>query len=104
MKYGMKDGTNMSKELQRAQDMLTAIQGQRDNALNAMVIAQAEIAEARRTISDMDKELTEVRAQLAASQAAYIEITKPSTGNEQTLNGGVDSSRVGDTEIGVPTI
>lgn len=40
----------MSPELQRAQDMLAAIQAQRDNALNAMVLAQAEIAGLRREI------------------------------------------------------
>ncbi len=40
----------MNPELQRAQDMLTAMQAQRDNALNAVVMAQAEIAALRREI------------------------------------------------------
>ncbi|HVQ43800.1 MAG TPA: hypothetical protein VMT30_02445 [Candidatus Saccharimonadia bacterium] len=60
----------MNQELQRAQDMISAMQGQRDNALNSVVMLQADLAAARRTIDDMSKELTEVRAQLAAPQAA----------------------------------
>jgi predicted nucleic acid-binding Zn-ribbon protein len=58
----------MNKELQRAQDMITAMQAQRDNALNTVVMMQADLADARRTIDEMNKELTEARAQLAAAQ------------------------------------
>ncbi|HVQ43348.1 MAG TPA: hypothetical protein VMT30_00055 [Candidatus Saccharimonadia bacterium] len=104
----------MNKELQRAQDMLAAMQAQRDNALNAVVMMQADLADARRVVDAANNEMTELRAHLAASQAAYIEIIKPfepdhrgttlPAGNEQTLNGGVVSSQVDDIQIGVPTI
>lgn len=57
----------MNKELQRAQDMLTAMQQQRDNALNAIVMMQADLADTRRALEDKDKEVAELRAQFAAA-------------------------------------
>lgn len=41
----------MSPELQRAQDMLVAMQAQRDQAMNGLVHAQAEIAALRREVA-----------------------------------------------------
>jgi hypothetical protein len=41
----------MNPEIQRAQDMLDAMQGQRDNALNAMVLMQADVIALRREIA-----------------------------------------------------
>ena len=49
----------MNQDTQRANDMLAAMQMQRDNALNAMVHAQAELA-AR------DREIAALRTELAA--------------------------------------
>ena len=46
----------MNAELQRAQDMLIAMQAQRDNALNAMVLAQAEIMNLKREIAALKTE------------------------------------------------
>jgi len=45
----------MNPELQRAQDMLSAMQAQRDNALNAVVMAQAEIVALRRQLAAIEK-------------------------------------------------
>jgi hypothetical protein len=47
--------------------MLTAMQQQRDNALNAIVMMQADLADTRRALEDKDKEVAELRAQLAAA-------------------------------------
>lgn len=49
----------MNTELQRAQDMLAVMQAQRDNALNANVLAQAEIAGLRRQLAGLDSALKE---------------------------------------------
>lgn len=51
----------MSNELQRAQDMMTAMQSQRDQALNSLVVAQAELAALRR-------EVEALRAQIATQK------------------------------------
>ena len=52
----------MNPESQRAQDMLAAMQAQRDNALNAMVIAQAEIAALRREVARLTPSETAPRS------------------------------------------
>jgi uncharacterized protein YeeX (DUF496 family) len=44
----------MNADLQRLQDMLAAMQSQRDQALNAHVVQQAEIAALRRTVAERD--------------------------------------------------
>jgi hypothetical protein len=85
----------MNRELQRAQDMLAGMQAQRDNALNAVVMLQADLAAARRALEEVGNELTEERAQLAASQAAYIAATTLPAGDEQKLTNGVDLSPSG---------
>lgn len=53
----------MNKELERAQDMLTAMQEQRDNALNAMVHAQAAIAGLRRELTASQTQADQFRAE-----------------------------------------
>lgn len=56
----------MNPELQRAQDMLAAMQMQRDNALNAMVMAQAEIAARDREIATLREQVNLAKVDLAA--------------------------------------
>ena len=46
-----------SQDTQRLQDMLAAMQSQRDQALNAVVITQAEIAALRRTLAERDAQI-----------------------------------------------
>lgn len=53
----------MSKELERAQDMLAAMQNQRDNALNAVVLVQADLAELRRQLTAKQAEADALRAE-----------------------------------------
>jgi conjugal transfer/entry exclusion protein len=43
---------SMNEETQRANDMLLALQAQRDQALNALVAAQAEIMSLRRQLAE----------------------------------------------------
>ncbi len=57
----------MNQELQRAQDMLNAMQSQRDNALNSVVLAQADLAELRRQLTAKQAEADQLRAQLGAA-------------------------------------
>ena len=45
----------MTPDLQKAQDMLTAAIQQRDGALNAVIMAQAEIAALKREIDAVKK-------------------------------------------------
>lgn len=51
----------MNPELERAQDMLSAMQMQRDNALNAMVHAQAALAAKDREIAALRQQLEETQ-------------------------------------------
>jgi hypothetical protein len=63
----------MNSGLQKLQDMLGAMQSQRDQALNAYVVLQAEIAALRRTLADRDsriKALEEEVAKLAPTNQA----------------------------------
>jgi hypothetical protein len=46
----------MNPDLQRAQDMMAAMQAQRDAALNACVQMQAEIANLQRQLAEKKKE------------------------------------------------
>lgn len=47
----------VNHELQRAQDMMTAMQSQRDQALNSLVVAQAELAGLRRDVETLRSQL-----------------------------------------------
>lgn len=51
----------MNSDLQRAQDLLTAMQTQRDQALNANVHAQAEISRLARQVADLEDALKNVQ-------------------------------------------
>lgn len=51
---GLRD--NMNSETQRANDMLAAIQAQRDQAMNGLVAAQAEIMALRRQLAEKQNE------------------------------------------------
>lgn len=55
----------MNPELQRAQDMLGAMQAQRDTALNANVHMQAELMAAQRRIGELMAEKTSLENQLS---------------------------------------
>lgn len=46
----------MNSETQRANDMLAAIQAQRDQAMNGLVAAQAEIMALRRQLAEKQNE------------------------------------------------
>lgn len=54
----------MTTELQRAQDLLNAITAQRDQAMNAMVHAQAEIAARDRLLAEKDSIIAKLEAEL----------------------------------------
>lgn len=56
------------QDLQRAQDMLGAIQHQRDQALNANVMASAEIAELRRQIAALEEQVGKLRIEPDAAE------------------------------------
>jgi predicted nucleic acid-binding Zn-ribbon protein len=60
----------MNSEIQRAQDMLAAMQMQRDNALNAMVMAQAELASRDREIAALRKQIEDAREKPELAEAA----------------------------------
>jgi hypothetical protein len=60
----------MNPEMQKANDMLAAMQMQRDNALNAMVHAQAELAALRRELAVKDGRIAELGAAAEISEAA----------------------------------
>jgi hypothetical protein len=49
-------------DIARLQDMLTALQAQRDAALNAVVVTQAETAALRRTLAARDARIAELEA------------------------------------------
>jgi hypothetical protein len=51
----------MNAEFLRAQDMLTAMQQQRDSALNANVHALVEIAALRRKAADLEEALKQAQ-------------------------------------------
>lgn len=52
----------MNKELQRAQDMLTIMQQQRDNALNSIVMMQADMAALKRENEALQQEVAQLKA------------------------------------------
>ena len=71
----------MQPELQKLQDMLAAMQSQRDQALNAVVITQAEIAALRRTLAERDatiKTLAEEMEKLRAPGSVGVSENLPS--------------------------
>jgi cell division protein FtsB len=55
----------MNADLQRLQDMLAAMQSQRDQALNAHVVQQAEIAALRRTVAERDAQIKQLQDDVA---------------------------------------
>jgi uncharacterized protein YeeX (DUF496 family) len=54
----------MNPDLQRLHDMLAAMQSQRDQALNAHVVQQAEIAALRRTIAERDAQIKALQEEI----------------------------------------
>ena len=74
----------MNAELQRALDMLAAMQMQRDNALNNMVHAQAELASRDREIASLRSENAALRQQLPPQTPAPHELNP----NENILCNG----------------
>lgn len=58
-----------SPDIQHAQDMLTAMQAQRDTAINANVHAQAQIFALQREVGKLQKEIAELQ-KTAASEVA----------------------------------
>ncbi len=59
----------MTAELQRAQDMLSAMQQQRDQALNANVSLLAVLAAKDREITEKNAQIVELKQQIAERQA-----------------------------------
>ncbi len=51
----------MTPDLQKANDMLSIMQEQRDHALNAVVIAQADVADLKRQLVAKDAELSKLK-------------------------------------------
>lgn len=60
-------------DAQRAQDMLAAMQRQRDNALNAMVHAEAEIASLNRQVAGLQEQVRQLTAATAEQVVAPTE-------------------------------
>ena len=60
----------MTAELQRAQDMLSAMQQQRDQALNANVSLLAVLAAKDREITEKNAQIVELKQQIAERQAS----------------------------------
>lgn len=56
----------MSPELQRAQDMLGAMQQQRDQALNANVLAHAQILSLQRDVAALQEQVRQLTAETVA--------------------------------------
>jgi len=56
----------MNAELQRAQDMLGAMQHQRDQALNANVFANAQILELQREVAALQKQVRQLTVEPVA--------------------------------------
>lgn len=54
---------------QRANDMLAAMQAQRDQALNANVFAQAEFAALRRTLAERDSAIKQLGEEIEKLRA-----------------------------------
>lgn len=52
----------MTPDLQKLQDMLGAMQQQRDQALNSVVLAYAEIAALKRTVAEQGLRIKELEA------------------------------------------
>jgi hypothetical protein len=48
-------------DTRRYDDMLAAMQAQRDSAMNANVVAQAEISALRRTLAERDAQIKELK-------------------------------------------
>jgi len=67
----------MQKDLQRAQDLLNAMQAQRDQALNASVMASADNAELRRQIAALEEQVGKLRTELDKASP-----TEPETAQE----------------------
>ena len=59
----------MTAEFQRAQDMLSAMQQQRDQALNANVSLLAVLAAKDREITEKNAQIVELKQQIAERQA-----------------------------------
>lgn len=64
----------MNKDLQRAQDMLGIMQSQRDQALNASVLTQAEIMGLRRQVSELEAALKQCQHDRDALQIKLDEM------------------------------
>lgn len=56
----------MNREIQKANDMLAAMQAQRDQAMNAVVMEHAESAALRRALAARDDEIGKLKAQIVA--------------------------------------
>jgi len=82
----------MNPELQRAQDMLAAMQAQRDNALNAMVMAQAELAMLRRRVSELEQDVSGLKEQLA--RATLLPCAQKEPSDMQNRHDGVSLADV----------
>jgi hypothetical protein len=61
-----KKASNMNPDLQKLQDMLIATRQQRDQALNAVVVAQAEIASLARTLAERDATIKQLMEKMGA--------------------------------------
>jgi hypothetical protein len=78
----------LGKEIQRAQDMLNAMQGQRDTALNAIVHAQAEIAALNRALAEKDKMIADRDETLANLGRIPVKSPEPSPIGQDLLHSG----------------
>lgn len=55
----------MTSDVQKAYDMLGAMQAQRDQALNAIVNIQADIIAMRRELASKDEQILEMKKKLS---------------------------------------
>lgn len=63
----------MNKELQRAQDMIGMMQQQRDNALNSIVMMQADMAALKRDNEALQQEVAQLKAAIPEAVAPAAE-------------------------------
>lgn len=76
----------MTSDLQKFNDMLAAMQAQRDQALNAVVMARAESAGLRRELAAKDAQIAELQKTVNEPTAPEPYMTNPSAGRR--MNGG----------------
>lgn len=67
----------MTPDLQKANDMLSIMQEQRDHALNAVVIAQADLADLKRQLATVNAELSALKTPAPDQPHASVAADSP---------------------------